>query len=155
MSLLQLVLDSPSVHFKTLERLVGKLVALALAVPGALIMCRHIYAALAQAFRRGSTTIEWTPLLRDEIVAWLHQPFRKSGAALWKEPWHLTIVLEDPPTVTSLVRGVLSSPATMQEFWVALSAAPWAPGSTPPGSEVGDLMLAVLSQALLIRAQKG
>jgi hypothetical protein len=45
--LLSSVLDSDWIHFTTLESLVGKLGALALAAPGILIKLRRCYAALA------------------------------------------------------------------------------------------------------------
>jgi hypothetical protein len=50
----------PSVHFTTLESLVGKLGALALAAPGILIKLRRCYTALAGASRSPSTVLRVT-----------------------------------------------------------------------------------------------
>jgi ribonuclease HI len=149
-ALLRLARDSPNLLSITLERLVGKLVALSLAVPGALIRCRQMYAAIAAAAHRGTASILWTPLLRAEIEGWIRQPFWQSGSAGWKEPWHLTLALSDPPTPSGAVRCVFACPAVEGTFWVGLPSRPWAPGSTPPALEVGLLLLEVLSQGLAL-----
>jgi hypothetical protein len=60
-------LAAQSVHFTTLESLVGKLGALALAAPGILIKLRRCYKALAGASRSPSTVLRVAGPLRDEL----------------------------------------------------------------------------------------
>ena len=56
-----------TIHFKTLERVVGKLDSLSLAAPGILIKLRQLYAALTSATRSGLWEVRLTPLLRAEL----------------------------------------------------------------------------------------
>jgi hypothetical protein len=55
------------VHFTTLESLVGKLGALALAAPSILIKLRRCYTALAGASKSPSTVLQVAGPLRDEL----------------------------------------------------------------------------------------
>jgi hypothetical protein len=79
--LLSSVLGAPSVHFTTLESLVGKLGALALAAPGILIKLRRCYTALAGASRSPSTVLRVTGPLRDELRELASMRF---GGQLWR-----------------------------------------------------------------------
>ena len=66
-TLLHEVLREETIHFKTLERVVGKLDSLSLAAPGILIKLRQLYAALTSATRSGLWEVRLTPLLRAEL----------------------------------------------------------------------------------------
>ena len=67
-TLLHEVLREETIHFKTLERVVGKLDSRSLAAPGILIKLRQMYAALTtSATRSGLWEVRLTPLLRAEL----------------------------------------------------------------------------------------
>jgi len=95
--LLGSVLKEEWVHFTTLESLVGKLGALALAAPGILIKLRRCYAALAGVPRSPSTVLRVAGPLRDELQELASMPFWQTAVAPWIRPVHLTIVV---PSVT-------------------------------------------------------
>jgi hypothetical protein len=70
LDLIRTTLKSRSTSVKTLQRIAGKCVSLALAVPAAQLFTREINAAIS----KGLNTLKPTPLrgsLRDEIAHWL------------------------------------------------------------------------------------
>jgi hypothetical protein len=87
-------LGSEWVHFTTLESLVGKLGALALAAPGILIKLRRCYAALAGVPRSPSAVLQVAGPLRDELRELLaSMPFWRTAVAPCIRPVHLTIIV--------------------------------------------------------------
>jgi hypothetical protein len=88
-------LGAQSVHFTTLESLVGKLGALALAAPGILIKLRRFYTALAGASRSPSTVLRVAGPLRDELRELASMPFWRAAVAPWVRPVHLTLVVSE------------------------------------------------------------
>ena len=92
-------------HFTTLESLVGKLGALALAAPGILIKLRGCYTALAVASRSPSTVLRVTGPLRDELRELASMQFWRAAVAPWMRPVHLTIVVSENVIQGTTVRG--------------------------------------------------
>jgi hypothetical protein len=98
-------LGSQWVHFTTLESLVGKLGALALAAPGILIKLRRCYTALAGVSRSPSAVLQVTGPLRDELRELASMPFWRTAVAPWIRPVHLTIIVSDGLVPDSIGRG--------------------------------------------------
>jgi hypothetical protein len=86
-------LGSDWVHFTTLESLIDKLGALALAAPGILIKLRRCYAALAGVPRSPSAVLQVAGPLRDELRELASMPFWRTAVAPWIRPVHLTIIV--------------------------------------------------------------
>jgi hypothetical protein len=82
-------LEAQSVHFTTLESLVG----IALAAPGILIKLRRCYKALAGASRSPSTALRVAGPLRDELRELASMPFWWTAVAPWVRPVHLTLFI--------------------------------------------------------------
>ena len=97
------VLGEQSVHFTTLESLVGKLGALALAVPGILIKLRRCYRALAGAHRSPSTVIRLEGHLRDELQELASMEFWRAAVAPWVSVRNSTLGV----SVVRCTRGTL------------------------------------------------
>ena len=164
-ALLRAVLAEGLVGYKTLERVVGKLGSLSLAVPGILIKLRQMYASLTSAGRSGTWWIPVEALLREEMEACLAMPFWEVSVAPWKSPAHLTIILEEPTDITPAagdltLTGVVRSarvtfwhPSGKGCFEVSVPRGEWANAGMGPASGlslpcVGDTVLTVLQEAL-------
>jgi len=135
--LLGSVLKEEWVHFTTLESLVGKLGALALAAPGILIKLRRCYAALAGVPRSPSTVLRVAGPLRDELQELASMPFWQTAVAPWIRPVHLSIVVPRV-TVPERVSGKRCTPNTALVAYtfparVVLVAPGW-DGSVPGGT---------------------
>jgi hypothetical protein len=98
-------LGAQSVHFTTLESLVGKLEALTLAAPGILIKLRRCYKALAGATRSPSEVLRVEGPLRDELRELASMPFWRAAVAPWVRPVHLTVVVPERVVRSSAVHG--------------------------------------------------
>jgi hypothetical protein len=96
LELLCSVLGAQWVHFTTLESLVGKLGALALAALGVLIKLRRCYTALAGVSRSPSTVLQVAGPLWDELQELASaMPFWWSAVAPWVRPVHLTGIVSE------------------------------------------------------------
>ena len=165
-ALLRGVLRGGTVHFKTLERVVGKLGSLSLAAPGILIKLRQMYASLTAAAKAGVWEVRLTPLLRAELEECLAMPFWTVSVAGWKSPAHLTVVLRAPESIQTGLGGTSpliqrGGPSAAVTFWYPGSAvgsfSVTAPVGNPAGPHgvrrmgvqpVGDTVLFVLREAL-------
>ena len=92
-------------HFTTLESLMGRLGALALAAPGILIKLWGCYTALAVASRSPSTVLRVTGPLRDELRELASMQFWRAAVEPWMRPEHLTIVVSENVIQGTTVRG--------------------------------------------------
>jgi ribonuclease HI len=102
------VLSQDSVLFKTLERLVGKCGSLYLAVPGAHLMLRQCYAAMADSHGAMSSSspackVIISAALRLELELWLDIEGWCGGFATWPRAHHFTLVVDSPPAFGTIV----------------------------------------------------
>jgi hypothetical protein len=147
------------VHFTTLESLVGKLGALALAAPGILIKLRRCYTALAGASRSPSTVLQVSGPLRDELRELASMPFWRTAVVPWVRPVHLTITVSESMVPDTTGRGQCgpntalvsySFPGVMPgEFRVTIPTL--SPGAGPGSAHkelVGDTILLVAKEAI-------
>jgi hypothetical protein len=122
-------LGSPVGALTTLESLVGKLGALALAAPGILINLRWCYTALAVASRSPSTVLRVTGPLRDELRELASMQFWRAAVEPRMRPVYLTIVFSENVIQGTTVRGRCAP----GEVLISRTASP----EVNPGSSVG------------------
>ena len=157
--LLSTVLKAQSVHFTTLESLVGKLGALALAAPGILIKLRRCYKALAGASRSPSTVLRVDGPLRDELRELASMPFWRTAVAPWVRPVHLTIIVSERVIRDATTRGHNAPDEALVsyafpgvapgEFRVAVPAPSSGGGAGAAGRAlIGDTILFVVREAV-------
>jgi hypothetical protein len=149
-ALIETILSHTTVHGKTLERVVGKLGSLYLAVPGTLVMLRGCYAALTSWGRSGSQYIALHSgeglRAAAELRAWLALPFWSDGtASRWSAPSHLTVVLGTPPSPDTPTSGHFELPGLSGTF-----SLPPLPGrALPPSAALaGSSLLTALEASV-------
>ena len=87
------LLHSSAISFKALETLAGKCASLRIAVPGAMLFTRCMYAALRQAAASGCLHIPVQGALRREMEHWLSLD-SWHGTQQWRSERHVTLVIE-------------------------------------------------------------
>ena len=153
------VLGEQSVRFTKLESLVGKLGALALAIPGILIKLRNCYGALAKAHGSPSVVIRLESHLGDELQELASMGLWRTAVLPWVRTVSMTIVVPERVFLQTTTHGrsehdmVLVAygfpEAEPGEFRVAVPTLPLKGGTNSTRNEViGNTILFVVKKAV-------
>lgn len=113
MSLLQSVFNTGSVTIRDLERIAGRAVHFALAIPGAMFFVRHMYRTLADATRgrrRPGRHLPLTDELRHDLTAWLDLPAWAAdcSSSTWPQNHHNHITIYSDASSGTDGRGAIA-----------------------------------------------